>query len=357
MNDTREILTQTQVQNEVKTNITYRRFSNITSKPISWLWPGMIAKGKVTIISGDPGLGKSQMTASFAAITTTGSAWPNSSTRGDTANVIFLSAEDDPEDTIRPRLEAAGADLKHVFTLESVRDPCTDTPRTFNLSKDLSKLKALTDKINNVGLIIIDPITAYLGKADSHKTADIRGLLAPLSKFATDHNIAIVCISHLNKNTQQKAIDRTTGSGAFIAACRAAYIVCKNPENEQQRLFLPIKNNLGDDQNGLSFEIESVTLDNGIKTSKIKWIESTVSITADEAISNQTINDDKSALDEAQDFLCEMLREEPIPSSKLKQLAETSGLSWRTIQRAKKKLGCIEARKIGKESWCWALIT
>ena len=119
-----------------------------------------------------------------------------------TGSVIILSAEDDAEDTIRPRLEAAGADLKRVFILDAIREPNRDgalTTRPFNLTADIERLSDLARKLGDVGLIDIDPITAYLGGVDSHKNAEVRGVLAPLAAMAAETEAAIVCVSHLNK--------------------------------------------------------------------------------------------------------------------------------------------------------------
>ena len=159
----------------------YRRLSDIQPKPVRWLWKGRIARGKVFMLAGHPGLGKSQALISVAAIVTTGGTWPLDRTQCEVGSVIILSAEDDAEDTIRPRLEAAGADLKRVFILDAIREPNRDgdlTTRPFNLTADIERLSDLARKLGDVGLIDIDPITAYLGGVDSHKNAEVRGVLA-----------------------------------------------------------------------------------------------------------------------------------------------------------------------------------
>ena len=182
--------------------ILYRRILDIEAKPIRWLWSGRIARGKVSMVAGNPGLGKSQLTLSLAAIVSVGCQWPVDRTRCERGAAIILSAEDDPEDTIRPRLEAAGADLSRVYILDAVR--CT-TPkgepaqRAFNLAIDLSRLGALLCELRDVALVIIDPVSAYLGNADSHVNAEVRALMSPLGALAAEHGTAIVCVSHMNK--------------------------------------------------------------------------------------------------------------------------------------------------------------
>jgi len=128
----------------------FRRLSEIQAKPIRWLWPGRIARGKVAMLAGHPGLGKSQLTASIAAIVTTGGIWPVDKTRCERGNVVFFSAEDDAEDTIRPRLEAAGADLDCVFILDAVLEENGNRPRAFNLKADLPRLGQMLKYIGDV---------------------------------------------------------------------------------------------------------------------------------------------------------------------------------------------------------------
>jgi len=203
--------------------IIYRRASEIQARPIRWLWRGRIARGKVSLLAGNPGLGKSQIAASMAAIVTTAGLWPVDRSRCDQGKVIILSAEDDPADTIRPRLEVAGADLSRVFILDAVMEVNRQgvaLQKTLNLASDLPNLESLITKIGDVALIVIDPLTAYLGGTDSYKNAEVRGLLAPLSDLAARHGVAIVCVSHLSKSGANEALMRIMGSLAFVAAAR-----------------------------------------------------------------------------------------------------------------------------------------
>ncbi len=323
--------------------IAYRRASDIQAKPIRWLWQGRIARGKVSMLAGNPGLGKSQITASMAAIVSIGGSWPVDRTRCEMGNVVILSAEDDAADTIRPRLEAAGADLSRVFILDAVvegyRSDGGEILRAFNLKTDLARLGAMLDKIGGAALIVIDPITAYLGDADSHKNAEIRALLSPLSDLAAKHGAAVVCVSHFNKATGGEALMRVTGSLAFVAAARAAFVVAKDPENEARRLFLPLKNNIGNDQTGLAFAIQSAQVKSAaglIETSRVMWESEAVTVTADEAMTQQADPADRDEIDEAKDFLRKLLVGGPVPSKQIKADAKEAGHAWRTVHRAKK---------------------
>jgi len=340
----------------------YRRASDIQAKPIRWLWKGRIARGKVSMIAGNPGLGKSQVMASMAAIASKGGTWPVDGTSCELGNVVILSAEDDPADTLRPRLEAAGAALTRVFILDAVTDKtladgCKGR-RGFNLKSDLSRLGAMLEEIGGAALIVIDPVTAYLGTTDSHKNAEIRALLSPLAELAAKHDAAIVCVSHFNKNSNSEALMRVTGSLAFVAAARAAFVVARDPECEARRLFLPLKNNLGNDQTGLAFTVEPIQVESAtgqIETSRVLWEAGAVTTTAQEAMAPQETGDERSDLDDAKDFLRELLAQGPLRSKQIQKDAEGAGYAWRTIQRAKKALEVTAYKDGMKGGWLWRL--
>jgi putative DNA primase/helicase len=321
----------------------YRRLSEVEAKPIHWLWLGKFARGKVSIIAGHPGLGKSQITASMAAIVTTGGQWPVDRALCENGSVIILSAEDDAADTISPRLEAAGADLSRCYIVDAVPEISANgeqITRAFNLRTDLSNLSALITKIGDVALVCIDPITAYLGNVDSHKTAEIRALLAPVAEFAARHDVAVIGVSHFNKNGSNEALMRVTGSLGFVAAARAAWVVVKDKENPARRLFLPAKNNLGKDETGYAFSIESCALPGGIETSRVSWEAEAVTITADEAMAQPEESGEDSAEEEAMEWLKEALKDgSGIDGKEIKKLASDSGIAERTLYRAASLVG------------------
>ena len=306
------------------------------------------------MLAGHPGLGKSQVTSSMAAIVTTGGLWPVDRVHCEPGNVVFLSAEDDAEDTIRPRLEASGADLCKCCILDAVRDG--DKERMFNLAADLPRLADMLRRIGDVAMIVIDPITAYLGATDSHKNAEIRALLAPLAELAAKYGAAIVCVSHLNKGgSGGDVLTRVMGSMAFVAAARAAFIVVKDEEDPRRRLLLPIKNNIGNDTTGLAFTIESRNLPGEIETSCVSWEADPVTTTADEAMRPQGDPEERNALEEAKEFLTNLLADGPVSTRQVKADADGAGHSWASIRRAQTALK-IEATKEGmKGPWLWKL--
>lgn len=338
--------------------ILYRCMADVRAKPIRWLWPGRIARGKVSLIVGHPGLGKSQVTAGFAAIVSTGGSWPVDRTPCERGRVLLLSAEDDPEDTIRPRLEAANAELSRIVILDAVRETNQRGEvhaRSFNLNTDVSRLGALLAKLKDVALIVIDPISAYLGAAASHNNAEVRALLTPLAELAARHGVAVVCVSHLNKSAGSEALLRVQGSVAFGAAARAVWGVARDKEIAARRLFLPLKNNLGTDQTGLAFAVEGVRLPSGIDTSRVVWEGEPVTVTAEEAFAPKDDREEKSAVEDAKKFLAGLLAEEPVPAKQIRADADGAGYSWRTIQRAKEMLGIKTVKEGMTGGWVWIL--
>jgi hypothetical protein len=335
-------------------SVIVRRLSDVVAKPIRWLWPGRIARGKVSMIAGHPGLGKSQLTAALASVVTTGGRWPVDRTPSERGRVILLNAEDDAADTIRPRLEAAGADLERCEILDAIVEgfhsngqPAT---RGFSIKDDIGALDELLTARTDVALVVIDPITAYLSGVDSHVNADVRAVLTPLSEIAAKHGVAVVCVSHLNKGSAGKASSgeamlRVSGSLAFVAAARAAFIVVKDQENPARRLFLPAKNNVGKDGSGLAFSVESVTLDSGIDTSRVLWEPNPVTITADEAMAPPLEDGERTMTEEAVDLLRDVLSAGRVPSHDVKRRATEAGISDKALRTARERLNVVSSRE------------
>lgn len=314
--------------------LVFKKSSDIVSKPIDWLWQDKIAKGKVTLIAGDPGLGKSQTTIHIAGVVSTGGVFPGGH-ECKKGKVLFFSAEDDPEDTINPRLQAVGADGENIFIFSIVRKAGKE--KSFDLSKDMDLLTKTIEDTKDVSLIIVDPITAFLGETDSHVNAEVRALLSMLSKLASQYGIAVIVVTHLNKSTGGSPLNKITGSLAFVAAARAAYMVIKDENDEKRRLFLPVKNNLAEDRGGFAFRVEGVELPNNIFTSKVIWEETPVTISAIEAMRN---NKDEGGVDsETVHWLEDYLRKYPegVSFDILTKEAIRQGISKSTLYRADKK--------------------
>lgn len=334
---------------EVKNNeLIFLKSSDIVSKPIDWLWKDKIAKGKVTLIAGDPGLGKSQTTIHIAGIVSTGGVFPGGS-ECKKGKVLFFSAEDDPEDTINPRLQAVNADRENIFIFSTVKKDGKE--KSFDLSKDMDLLKKTVEQAKDVALIIVDPITAFLGETDSHVNAEVRALLSMLSKLASQYGIAIIVVTHLNKSSGGSPLNKITGSLAFVAAARAAYMVIKDENDESRRLFLPVKNNLAEDKGGFAFKVEGVKLDGDISTSRVLWEKEGVSMSAIEAMKEQKGGDGHGVDQNTIDRLEDILRRFPEGLTTNEYLSEAArvGISKRTVYRAEKDM-FIERVGTGKKN-------
>jgi archaellum biogenesis ATPase FlaH len=315
--------------------------SEVGMEELHWLWPGRIPLSKLTIIVGDPGLGKSVLSVALASTVSTGANWPDGSPGGPPAEVIMMSAEDDLSDTIAPRLAAAGADFSRVHMLlgMSVLDAKGNrVERAVRLDRDILALKRTFILKPNVRLFTIDPLSAYLGSVDSHKMGEVRGVLAPLADLAASHDVAIVGIHHPNKAINQSAIYRAAGSLGFVAAARAIHMVVRDRDNRNRRLMLPAKNNLSLDDAGLAFEIVSKMTDVGPQA-VLAWDPEPVKLTADEAM--ETLDDrqreERSQLKEAVDWLCELFTPPVVKMEHMEIVKRGAefGFNQKTLQRAR----------------------
>jgi AAA domain-containing protein/DnaB helicase-like protein len=334
-----------------------RCLADVEAQPIRWFWPSRIALSKLTLLAGAPGLGKSQLTCAFVAAATTGGKLAD----GENApwgSAIIITTEDDAADTIRPRLEAAGADLSRVHLFDWALGLSRYGKREhqhFDVNVHSGALADLVHSIGDVRLIVIDPITAHSGRTDTHATAEVRRSLVPLQTMAAETGAAVVLITHLNKggSGDGSAMSRVTGSNAYVAVCRSAWLVAPDPKDTERRrrMLVPIKNNIGDDKTGFAFTIEGVTLPAGIATSRVAFEPFRVFVTADELLQiKPNAEAVRSAVEEACDFLRKELAGGPKRATDIQSAAKDAGITHDTLKRARKALG-VKARKEGKAGW------
>jgi putative DNA primase/helicase len=313
--------------------------ADVEEKPVEWLWYNRIPQGMFTLLAGDPGLGKSYHSLDIAARITTGASWPDKNdlpeNKAPCGSVIILTAEDPLARIIKPRLRQLGADLTKVSAIESVKvkDPDRGQYETaFDLTNDLPALKKAIRP--DTRLIIIDPISAYYGKdTDSHRDADLRRILRPVCKLAEDTGVAILAISHLNKNCTGKAIYRALGSIALIAAARTAWLLTNDPDEPEskRRLLTPAKQNVLIEPTGLAFEIID---------GKVVYESEPINTTSDEALGSSTV--EAVGLEKAIAWLHEVLTPgNAMASMELSTQAKAAGISKSTLNRAKKPAGVI----------------
>ena len=327
--------------------------ADIEPEHVEWLVDQSFPLGMLVVIGGQPGLGKSQISINLAAGVTTGKGLPGSSAFNNLGSVIILANEDDAARTIRPRLDAAGADISKVHIVEGVAREGAEVDM-FQLDSDIAELRHRALEIGDVRLIIIDPPSAYLGtKVDSYKDSDVRRVLMPLGNLAQETGAMILIIVHLNKRTDGGAQQRFSGSTAWTAAPRVGFMVAEDAVTKQ-RFMLPVKNNIGDDQLGYQYHIaEKLIKYSGqtFKSSYIVWDQTSnrpvSEILAPPKSSKVTV------VDEAKAFLEDELANGSVGVDQLRKLANSAGLSWPSIIRAKKDFP-INSAKVGN-SWQWTM--
>ncbi len=327
-----------------------RRVLNVTREQLAWLWPGRIPLGKLTLLAGDPGLGKSLVTLDIAARVSRGAPWPDNTLIGQpVGEVVLFNAEDDLGDTIAPRLDLAGADDAKIIAIEGVQlvgAGGKPTKMYFSLEHHLPQLERALRDWPDARLIVIDPISAYCGQTDSHNNAEVRALLAPLADLASRTKAAILAVTHLSKSGGPKAIYRAMGSLAFAAASRAVWAIVKDQDDPERRLFLPAKLNLAVNPDGLAYRIVD---------GRVAWEPEPVSMHADDAFRAELDGPQKQKRmrerDEATGWLRDHLAAGPVPAKEAIADGKENGFSERTLRRAFKELDG-RSRK-DKDAGCW----
>ncbi len=321
------------------------RASEVLTRKIQWLWESRIPLGKLVTFAGVGGLGKTFVLCDIAARLTTGTAWPDGSANTLTGQVIFISGEDDLEDTIVPRLIECGADLERIVFLT------TKAQTKFTLA-DLPTLeKALQQAGGVVRLVVIDPPTAYLNGVDDHKNAELRGLLTPLKEWAGRHRVAIIFNTHVNKASGKvEAMMRVMGSVAWVNAVRAAHLFAKDPDDPDRRLFIGMKLNVGKEKKGLAYRIVPTHDD----LAKVEWLGE-VDTTADEAAAREPKK--PRAIVGAEWLAGKFAEKREWASDDLFAAAREEGVSRHAVFEAKERLSLPKARKTtgmdGNTCWTW----
>jgi hypothetical protein len=305
--------------------------SEISPRPVAWLWPGHLALGKLAILEGDPGLGKSFLALDLCARLSTGRPWPDGAAAPSPAACLILNGEDDAADTVRPRLAALGADPARVFVIEPGEG---DLASPLCLPAEVGVLDALVDRAQ-ARLVVIDPVMQFLGPAvNTTSDRSVRRALAPLAALARRRACTILLIRHLTKVGRGRAVHRGLGSIGLVGACRSAWLVAEEAEGSPRLVLAQVKNNLAPRQPSLAFELVHPE-DGG---AALNWL-GPVEITADALLApvRRTGRDpDRSRA--AHDFLAGLLADGPLTSQEVWQRAEEEGVSARTIERVKKAL-------------------
>jgi putative DNA primase/helicase len=317
------------------------RATDIEAVPVQWLWHGWLARGKLTILAGDAGTGKTTLALALAATVTTGGNWPDGVRGKEAGNILMWSGEDDYADTIKPRLQAAGADMTRVFFVRSVVDPGTDEAVPFDPARDIPELERAIQHIGGASLLIVDPIVSAV-PGDMHRANDVRRALQALVNLAESRRCAVLGITHFSKGSVGASPQsRVIGSQAFSALARTVLVAAKQ-DGTDARVLARAKNNLGLDDGGVGYTIEPA-LAGELHTTRAVWGECIEGTARDILGTIETPKAD-TELERVQDFLQELLADGPTDSRQVRDDANGSGYSWATVRRAKDALGVLAER-------------
>ena len=315
------------------------RLSDVQSQRVEWLWPSRIPKGKLTLLVGNPGTGKSFASLAIAASISNGKPLPGGGPRPP-RSVLIWNGEDRTADTIRPRAEALGADLDRLFIIDGELSE-SETRAPFGLlSIDLLDEHIVADA-GDIDLVIVDPITALLAGVDAHKDSEIRSALQPLANFAERRDVAVLAIAHLNKKTAEQALYRVGGSIGFVGLARSVLLAAKDPEDGRCAIA-PLKCNLAAMPSAIGYSID--------EQGRFWWGQQS-DLTADHLL--RTVRPEKygGACSSAERFLRDVLGPGPLPSKDLEDFAADRGIHPRTLRRARDELG-VRTEKRGSK---WVL--
>ena len=307
--------------------------ADVKTTEVEWLWYPYIPYGKITIIQGDPGEGKTTLVLNLAAILSRGDKLPETNKDSDSINIIYQTAEDGLSDTIKPRLAAANAN-QSMFTV------IDESKHRLSLTDD--RLEGAI-KRTNARLVILDPIQAYVGASiDMNRPNEIRDLMTHLKLIAEKFNCAIVLIGHLNKATGLKASYRGLGSVDIQAAARSVLLVGRVKDNPTIRVMAPTKSSLAPEGDPIAFELN--------KETGFRFIGQ-YDISVDDLLNGTS---SISKLEKAEKFLKEFLSDGTPKTQKIiQQQAGYRDIGNRTLNDAKKNLNIKSFKK--KNAWFWQL--
>jgi len=336
-------------------SVELQRGDAIDMRPISWVWPGYLAAGKLHVMAGAPGIGKTTLAIALAATVTIGGRWPDG-TRAATGDVLIWSGEDDPEDTLAPRLKAADADMARVHFARRTRTADGES-RAFDPASDFPLLSAAASRLPNLRLMLLDPIVNVVGNADSHKNSEVRRALQPLAEFAERHQCAVLGISHFSKGTAGRdPLERVTGSLAFGAAARVVIAAAKLSDDDGGgRVMVRAKPNIGPDGGGFRFDLDRTDIPGkpGVVGQRVLWGDP-VEGGAREILGTAE-QEEEGGSSNAKEFLSYTLAAGPVLAAEVFRSGEAHGYSKRQLQRARSALGA-KVDKLGmRDGWQWSL--
>jgi hypothetical protein len=329
------------------------RVSDVKSERVGWLWRRRIACGKLTLLMGDPGVGKSFITIDVTSRVTRGAAWPDGGSVPAPANVLFLAVEDGIADTIKPRLERAGADVERVFVFQTIREERGE--RLPDFERDMAVLEEQIVRLQPA-LVVVDPVSSYLGKSDSYKDADMRRVLAPLAVVAERHNVAVLALVHMTKGSKDgKALYRAMGSIAFAALARIVLAAGSDPEQPERCYLMPVKQNICPASDTLAYQLRSDSED-ADGAARLEWEGAPVEgVRADVILGAGASVGDREQQQDAAEFLRQLLADGRMRSEDVFSAGKDQGYSASTLNRSKVRAGSKSYKEGFRGAWFWEL--
>ena len=339
--------------------VTLTRASSIKPEPIAWIWPGWLAAGKLHVLAGMAGTGKTTIALAVVATMTARGRWPDGEVCRTSANVVMWSGEDDAADTLVPRLMAMGADVDRVHLITGTTDE-KNQKRGFDPAQDMPMLELTLAKLKP-HLLILDPISSAVS-GDSHQNTEVRRSLQPVVDLAASLGCAVLGITHFSKGTAGRdPLERVTGSMAFGAFARLVWATIKPAKDadDQKRRLIRTKSNIGPDGGGFEYDLAQTNVPgiSDLYASCILWGEALEGSARELAgqIEEEKQAEDRgpSPREEATDFLLDVLADGPRMFMEIKEAADQDGIAPATLKRAKKGLGILSTKLAN--GWQWSL--
>jgi putative DNA primase/helicase len=324
--------------------------TSFTVEPIRWIWSNWLARGKLHLLAGAPGTGKTTIALSIASTITTGGRWPDGS-QAERGDVLIWTGEDGIADTLLPRLLAAGGDPSRVHFVSSMQED--GKPRPFDPATGMPDLVKAARKLPNLKLVILDPVVAVVS-GDSHKNTETRRGLQPVVDLADQLDCAVLGITHLSKNTGgREPLERVAGSIAFGAVARVVLATVKPADSEAPRRLVRAKSNLGPDTGGFEYTLFLAPVPGQeFNAQRVEWGE-ILEGSARELMACEQPDDSGDALEDAEEFLLDILRDGAVATKEIKTAAAAHGHRWRTVERAKGTLGIMATKDGFAGGWAW----
>lgn len=314
-------------------NFQFEYFSSVRQRKVEWLWYPYIPYGKLTILQGDPGEGKSTFMLNIAALLSKGKPMPDGFEVPEPQQVIYQTAEDNISDTVKPRLLAAGADCNKIAYI--VDEESSLTLEDSRIEKVIAQTKAR--------LFILDPLQAYLSQdSDIYSAGRMRQQLKRLADIAAKYKCAFVIIGHMNKASGEKNLYRGLGSIDITAIARSVLMITRDKEDQSIRYMFPVKSSLAPEGASIGFCFENkrgLTWLGQCDYDKVQHEESAITKLGKREL--------------AERLLIEILEEQDVLSNDILNKLKLMGISPRTVNTVKSKLGVSSYRKNG--AWYWHL--